>query len=162
MQTSALYYTVFCSRLNGSYARLPSIPGLGSSFTVVIWVKLLDLYGPLFQWIQTPGDCTYIWASRGGIWARGIGRDGLKWGADVVGRYTEDERQQWLNAAISIDDQGNTRISFNGTSKDTDVQPSGVAGNLNLESDMFMGNSPFSGTDSSRYVSHLKQLMVQV
>lgn len=90
-----------------------------------------------------------MWASNGGVWGRGVGSAG-EWGHDVVGYYTELERHQWLHVAFSIDDPGNTRICFNGSSRDTDLQPAGVAGNLNLASDMFLGNSPMAGSESER------------
>ncbi len=74
-----------------------------------------------------------------------MARGGDPWGIELKGTFTEDERQQLLNVAISVDDQGNSHMYFNRTIKDTKVQPSEVAGNLNLDSDMFMGNSPFVG-----------------
>ncbi len=72
-------------------------------------------------------------------------------GLRVIGRYTADERQQWLNVAASIDDQGNTCMYLNGMIQDAVIQPSGVAGNLNLESDMFLGNSPLNGVSEDNY-----------
>lgn len=87
-----------------------------------------------------------MWADEYGIWGRGLARGGSTWGGPVVCHYnaTNDaQRQQWLHVVYSIDDQGNKRMSFNGTSCDTDVDPAGVAGNLNLESDMFYGEFPF-------------------
>ncbi len=146
-----MYYVPFSfSRLNDSYAKLPEIPGLASSFTVTVWVKGLDGYGPVLEWIKPVGTNTYIWGNKHGVWGRPES-SGAEGGSGISVHYTGNEQQQWLHVSFSVDDQGNTRLCFNGVSRGTTVQPPGVAGNLNLASEMYLGNSPMSGTVDDRY-----------
>lgn len=90
-----------------------------------------------------------MWATNGGVWARAFGRDGEE-GTYLSATYTEIEQQQWIHVAFSIDNMGTTHLRFNASIRATVMQPYGVAENLNLASDMFLGHSPMSGLESDR------------
>ncbi len=61
-----------------------------------------------------------------------------------------DDVGKWLHLTFSVAGDGSTLLYVNGTVQASNVQGAGIAGNLDLSSDMYIGQSPQHGLEHER------------